>query len=341
MTKRTSSPKTHSKSPVPVTMRGQAKEPEGPPATTRRAELQKCRSEARELLEHTLEEQTAKITDARRRTLQRAHVAVVEAVQSAHTLWLHVSLKPYDDHAAWAEGTLPFFARFVETVSILQIRFEPYRDIFDTTEAWTTPKEFGCFSALSRHIVAADWCRRFLGRCYCMCVAAVPESDVTRENYAQANGWTWKKEQANPGEFVKDDVLLVGWSAEAYENGERASGLEIVRRYDFEYLLQELREEFRHILDREPATTLESTPDYRTVNWRKKTFNFREQEAKVVKMLHEAGSRGLAHSSILQRLDTTQLRVRDIFKNKGKMHPAWNTLIVSKKQRDNVYRLSV
>lgn len=72
--------------------------------------------------------------------------------------------------------------------------------------------------------------------------------------------------------------------------------------------------------------------DFRTVTVDKKNYNFTPTQAACVSVLWDAWERGTAEisgSTILEdnRVESNAERLRDIFRSRGKQHPAWGTLI--------------
>lgn len=85
------------------------------------------------------------------------------------------------------------------------------------------------------------------------------------------------------------------------------------------------------ILGRRGMSDLTWTEDFATVTWqragRTEVFTFTAQQRAAIKILIEAGGRALSKVWILERIGSNAERLRDVFKRKLGMHPAWRTLI--------------
>jgi hypothetical protein len=77
------------------------------------------------------------------------------------------------------------------------------------------------------------------------------------------------------------------------------------------------------------------SPDYRTVYWYGTTYSFSSRQADIVRVLwrqvagtwDRVGQDYIAEH--IDRDDTRPFRMRDAFKSKKSMHPAWDAMIVS------------
>src|SRR5262249_5121252 len=71
------------------------------------------------------------------------------------------------------------------------------------------------------------------------------------------------------------------------------------------------------------------SPDFRSVHWAGKPYEFTPLQARCVQVLWESWERGVppvGEQTILERADSESRRLRDVF-DKGE-HPAWDTMIV-------------
>jgi hypothetical protein len=74
--------------------------------------------------------------------------------------------------------------------------------------------------------------------------------------------------------------------------------------------------------------------DFTSVNWYGELYSFSKgQQAEVVKLLwaeYEKGEHGLSAETLAEKLDSqaARFRVRDVFRRKGAMHPAWGKTIL-------------
>lgn len=81
------------------------------------------------------------------------------------------------------------------------------------------------------------------------------------------------------------------------------------------------------------------SPDYRTVVWRGRSFQFSPSKAIVVQALHEANLAGMpdvAGADLIERAESNSNRMSDLFRD----DPAWNTLIISGIAK-GTYRLAI
>lgn len=77
------------------------------------------------------------------------------------------------------------------------------------------------------------------------------------------------------------------------------------------------------------------TADFRSVRWDGLLYHFTPTQARVVEALwqaHDQGtpalSYGLLKKYLRESCDSEPARVRDLFRRRGHVHPAWGTLIV-------------
>jgi len=71
--------------------------------------------------------------------------------------------------------------------------------------------------------------------------------------------------------------------------------------------------------------------DFRSVRWFGTSYSFRDSEAKVLKVLWEQWENGtpeIGNRTALAKAGLDNERLPDVFKCKGKYHPAWGTMIV-------------
>jgi hypothetical protein len=83
-------------------------------------------------------------------------------------------------------------------------------------------------------------------------------------------------------------------------------------------------------------------PDFRSVDWCGREYPFTKAQAACVKVLWEAWENGtpeVGNYTILQAAKSEQSRLQDVFKQRGKMHPAWGTMIVSCPTNKGAFRL--
>jgi hypothetical protein len=112
--------------------------------------------------------------------------------------------------------------------------------------------------------------------------------------------------------------------------------------------LRRLAAELEEAGDEADSTPGSSTPrhtahseDFHSVSWYGQAYTFTHQQAAAVKLLWQAWENGtpdLGQAYLLEKIDSDGSRLRDIFKGKDGMHPAWGTMIVESKK--GVFRLS-
>jgi len=81
--------------------------------------------------------------------------------------------------------------------------------------------------------------------------------------------------------------------------------------------------------------------DFRSIVWFGTSYTFTRSQAKCVELLWqawEAGTPDMDGLTIVTDADVSQARLIDVFKSKGRMHPAWASMIVS--QAKGAYRLA-
>jgi hypothetical protein len=99
-----------------------------------------------------------------------------------------------------------------------------------------------------------------------------------------------------------------------------------------------------HIASQAPAVDdkpASHSPDFRSVNWFGMPYTFTTNQAKCIAILWRAWENGtpdVGGAAVVTDADAPHTRFVDVFKSKGKMHPAWNTMIVS--QAKGAYRLA-
>jgi len=74
-----------------------------------------------------------------------------------------------------------------------------------------------------------------------------------------------------------------------------------------------------------------ASADYRSVKWFGTSYTFTKSQAACVKLLWEAWKADtpeLNGLTVVADAKVDQCRLVDVFKSKGKMHPAWGTMIV-------------
>jgi hypothetical protein len=79
--------------------------------------------------------------------------------------------------------------------------------------------------------------------------------------------------------------------------------------------------------------------DFRRVKYHGYDFTFTDYQAAAVKLLWEQESGELGQAYILEKIDSATDRLRNVFKRKGAMHPAWGTMII-RGQTKGTYRLA-
>jgi hypothetical protein len=97
----------------------------------------------------------------------------------------------------------------------------------------------------------------------------------------------------------------------------------------------------------DPAKSFDHSPDFRSVQWGRKLFTFTRQQADCVRVMWQARQKGapeLGQVEILNEAesalaDEDKPRLRRVFQLRGKMHDAWDLMIV-KGQRKGCYRLA-
>jgi hypothetical protein len=78
-------------------------------------------------------------------------------------------------------------------------------------------------------------------------------------------------------------------------------------------------------------TDASHSPDFRSVHWYGFDYLFTPTQAACVKVLWEAWERGtpvMGNESIIEEAGSVGDRLRNVFKEKGGMHPAWGWMIV-------------
>lgn len=92
-------------------------------------------------------------------------------------------------------------------------------------------------------------------------------------------------------------------------------------------------------LDEKPSTGFDHSSDFRSVKYNDQTYTLSRNQAYVVEILFDAYQRGfpdVGKDFILQKIESTNTRLRDLFRSSG----LWNTLIVSGKKR-GTHRLNL
>ena len=110
-----------------------------------------------------------------------------------------------------------------------------------------------------------------------------------------------------------------------------------------------------HHLNREHLTNSNAdcmvpNEDFSAASWRGREFTFTEAQAIVIRTLYDASNHAtkwVSQRRIFERISdegitVDTVRLRDVFKSNGKMHPAWGTLIVPERtpNRNNLFGLA-
>jgi hypothetical protein len=84
------------------------------------------------------------------------------------------------------------------------------------------------------------------------------------------------------------------------------------------------------------------TGDFRSVHWYGRKYSFTRTQAECVRFLWAAWKNGtpeVGQHYLLQEAKSDQSRLQDVFKRKGKRHPAWGTMIVPSRTNKGTCRL--
>ncbi|MDB5314016.1 MAG: hypothetical protein JWO38_8218 [Gemmataceae bacterium] len=87
----------------------------------------------------------------------------------------------------------------------------------------------------------------------------------------------------------------------------------------------------------------EHSPDFATVRWRGQDYHFTKNQAPIIRALYQAwekGASGLSSDYLLKLSDTNSSEIRDVFRGRGKMHPAWGKMFFEIQGRRGIYRLN-
>jgi hypothetical protein len=82
--------------------------------------------------------------------------------------------------------------------------------------------------------------------------------------------------------------------------------------------------------------------DFRSVHWFGYDYSFSKIQAPCIEVLWknwENGTPEVANYTILNAAKSDQSRLQDVFKQKGQMHVAWGTMIVSCPNNKGAFRL--
>lgn len=96
------------------------------------------------------------------------------------------------------------------------------------------------------------------------------------------------------------------------------------------------------VSDSQHQIHMKHSSDFRTVIWDNTTYTFTNTQAGCVQVLWEAWESGVSEISqvhILSQAGSKSERLIDIFRTKGKKHPAWGVMIIQG-QKKGLYRLS-
>lgn len=83
--------------------------------------------------------------------------------------------------------------------------------------------------------------------------------------------------------------------------------------------------------------------DYRSCTVRGERYTFSATQATIVRLLWEAHGNGtpdVGGQTLLEAADSEAAQLRDVFRARGQMHPAWGTLIVPSEDSQGAYHLS-
>ncbi len=91
-----------------------------------------------------------------------------------------------------------------------------------------------------------------------------------------------------------------------------------------------------------PQAAMKCSDDFRSVVWGTEQFSFTAQQAACIGVLWKHWQNGtpeIGQDYIMEHIDSSQNRLRDVFKAKTKVHAAWGRLIIEG-QTKGAYRLS-
>jgi hypothetical protein len=91
-----------------------------------------------------------------------------------------------------------------------------------------------------------------------------------------------------------------------------------------------------------PLAPARHSDDFRSVHWFGQDYSFTKTQAPCVEVLWknwENGTPEVGNLAILQAAKSDQNRLQGVFKQKGKMHPAWREMIVPCSTNKGAYRL--
>jgi hypothetical protein len=133
--------------------------------------------------------------------------------------------------------------------------------------------------------------------------------------------------------------------------------LELIRQFDPQLFLPSRREQSFIQVSKEdgfggPTSPIKSpssplpparhSDDFRSVHWYGQDYSFTKTQAPCIEFLWknwENGTPEVGNFAILQAAKSEQSRLQDVFKQNGKMHTAWGTMIVSCPANKGAFRL--
>jgi hypothetical protein len=95
----------------------------------------------------------------------------------------------------------------------------------------------------------------------------------------------------------------------------------VIESADFKINTRMLAEKMGGSVDRQGFSS-----GYRNLAWNGKTYRFTKKEAEAMEYMHNAG--GPRHQDeILAEINSSQTKLLQVFRSKGKTNPAWNEVI--------------
>ncbi len=87
------------------------------------------------------------------------------------------------------------------------------------------------------------------------------------------------------------------------------------------------------------AQAISHSDDFRSVTYHGQEYTFTRNQAAAIRLLWQQEGGELGQDYILAEIESLASRLRDVFKQKNGVHPAWGTLIVSG-QKKGTFRLN-
>lgn len=139
-------------------------------------------------------------------------------------------------------------------------------------------------------------------------------------------------------DFVTKDDLLRRYFPERYRAKQIEHAEELGRAQERGRIME--RREHAGAPPTSTSDEFSAGSDYRTIRFKGEEHKLTSNQAKIVKVLHEAylrGTRAVGKDRLLNAIEAETSRVRDSFKGS----PLWGTLIISNRKPRGTYQLSL